>query len=251
MPELFSRDYFSYSVVYANANDIDTSTGNGRLQTLSGVDWSVLKVITASGGSGFSTVGTEEANIYEERVGGAALSPAGGTTEANGLIEFWAPPGEYRVVITDPLNRVSEKYLTWNSVPGWNGGIPGDFVSDDEQISNPKITDLSIDTTKLASNAVTTAKIANLQVTNEKIADATIAPSKLIDSAVTPVGAIMLYAGADATQLSGWHLCNGQSLSTTTYSQLFSLIGYTYGGSGSSFSLPDATGHIIKTANIT
>ena len=36
----------------------------------------------------------------------------------------------------------------------------------------------------------------------------------------------------------GWLECNGQSVSTTTYPELFAKIGYTYGGSGGSFNLP-------------
>jgi microcystin-dependent protein len=36
--------------------------------------------------------------------------------------------------------------------------------------------------------------------------------------------------------------CLGQSLSTTAYASLFAVLGYTYGGSGSSFNLPNVTG---------
>lgn len=52
-----------------------------------------------------------------------------------------------------------------------------------------------------------------------------------------PSGAIMQYAGAAAP--SGWLLCQGQALSTAAFPNLFSTIGYTYGGSGSTFNLPD------------
>ena len=38
---------------------------------------------------------------------------------------------------------------------------------------------------------------------------------------------------------SGFLECNGASISTTTYASLFAIIGYTYGGSGASFLLPD------------
>ena len=38
---------------------------------------------------------------------------------------------------------------------------------------------------------------------------------------------------------SGFLLCNGQSVSTTTYAALFAVIAYTYGGSGASFLVPD------------
>jgi microcystin-dependent protein len=38
---------------------------------------------------------------------------------------------------------------------------------------------------------------------------------------------------------SGFLECNGASVSTATYAALFAVIGYTYGGSGASFNLPD------------
>jgi microcystin-dependent protein len=41
------------------------------------------------------------------------------------------------------------------------------------------------------------------------------------------------------TAPSGFLECNGSSVSTSTYAALFAVIGYTYGGSGASFTLPD------------
>ncbi len=54
---------------------------------------------------------------------------------------------------------------------------------------------------------------------------------------LVPTGSVIPYAGSSAP--GGWLLCEGQSLSTTTYSTLFGVIGYTYGGAGSSFTVPD------------
>jgi microcystin-dependent protein len=53
----------------------------------------------------------------------------------------------------------------------------------------------------------------------------------------TPAGVISQYAGSSAP--AGYLLCQGQSVSTTTFADLFSAIGYTYGGSGSSFTIPN------------
>lgn len=50
-------------------------------------------------------------------------------------------------------------------------------------------------------------------------------------------GIISLFAGS--TPPDGWLLCDGSSLATADYPDLFTAIGYTYGGSGSSFNLPD------------
>lgn len=44
---------------------------------------------------------------------------------------------------------------------------------------------------------------------------------------------------------AGWMFCNGQTLSIAQYTALFSLIGTTYGGNGTStFNLPDLRGRL-------
>lgn len=42
----------------------------------------------------------------------------------------------------------------------------------------------------------------------------------------------------------GWLKCDGRGLSTTDYNFLFQVIGYKFGGSGSTFNLPDAEGRV-------
>lgn len=56
---------------------------------------------------------------------------------------------------------------------------------------------------------------------------------------LVPTGTVLWYAGT--TPPNGWLLQNGQAISRTTYSNLFSIIGTTYGsGDGSTtFNLPD------------
>ena len=44
---------------------------------------------------------------------------------------------------------------------------------------------------------------------------------------------------------SGWMLCEGQSLSTADNAALFNLIGYTFGGSGGTFNLPDLRNRVL------
>jgi len=60
------------------------------------------------------------------------------------------------------------------------------------------------------------------------------------DSATpTPVGTVVGWGSTSVPD--GWLLLNGQSVSTTTYSELFDVIGYEFGGSGSTFQVPDMT----------
>lgn len=67
-----------------------------------------------------------------------------------------------------------------------------------------------------------------------------------VDQFRTPPGAIMTFAMSSAP--TGWLYCNGQQVSRTTYSALFSAIGTTYGvGNGTTtFHLPDLRGEFIR-----
>lgn len=60
----------------------------------------------------------------------------------------------------------------------------------------------------------------------------------------TPSGAILQFAGSSAP--ANWLLCNGALVSRTTYANLFTAIGTTYGaGDGSTtFKLPDLRGRV-------
>ncbi|MBL8179897.1 MAG: tail fiber protein [Bryobacterales bacterium] len=58
------------------------------------------------------------------------------------------------------------------------------------------------------------------------------------------IGEIQIYAGASDALPEGWALCDGSLVAVSAYADLFSLIGYTYGGSGGTFALPDMTGRI-------
>jgi len=59
---------------------------------------------------------------------------------------------------------------------------------------------------------------------------------------VPPAGSIIMYAGT--TVPTGWLMCDGGLYSRTTYSRLYSVIGITYGGSGSTFNVPDMRSRI-------
>src|SRR5579872_2904742 len=57
------------------------------------------------------------------------------------------------------------------------------------------------------------------------------------------IGAIVLFCGNFAP--AGWALCNGQLLSISQWTALFSILGTTYGGNGTTnFALPDLRGRV-------
>lgn len=55
-----------------------------------------------------------------------------------------------------------------------------------------------------------------------------------------PAGGMMYFAGAGAP--SGYLIRDGSSVPVATYPNLFAVIGYTYGGGGANFNLPDDLG---------
>jgi microcystin-dependent protein len=57
-----------------------------------------------------------------------------------------------------------------------------------------------------------------------------------------PVGSIVMWP--TATPPANWSWCLGQSLPTASYPTLFNLIGYSYGGSGANFNLPNLGGRM-------
>ena len=59
-----------------------------------------------------------------------------------------------------------------------------------------------------------------------------------------PVGAIMLFPVSNVPD--GWFKCNGASLSKTTYSELYDVIGGTYGQTSTTFRLPDLRGEFVR-----
>jgi hypothetical protein len=59
-----------------------------------------------------------------------------------------------------------------------------------------------------------------------------------------PVGSVAYFAGNAIP--SGWLKCNGAQISTTGYAKLFQAIGYTYGGQGNFFRLPDLRGEFLR-----
>lgn len=55
-----------------------------------------------------------------------------------------------------------------------------------------------------------------------------------------------MVAGGPATLPEPWLLCDGQSLDTGTWPDLFAILAYTYGGSGANFSVPDYRGEVLR-----
>lgn len=65
-----------------------------------------------------------------------------------------------------------------------------------------------------------------------------------VAQALSPTGSIVAYSGTSAP--AGWLLCNGASVSSTTYSALSGVLGGAYGVGSGVFNLPDFRGRFLR-----
>jgi len=73
-------------------------------------------------------------------------------------------------------------------------------------------------------------------------------PTPIAGGGDTPVGGIIMYGGTTAPD--NWFLCNGAEYDTETYTELFAVIAYTFGGAGEKFRVPSGNGRSpIGTGN--
>lgn len=107
----------------------------------------------------------------------------------------------------------------------------------DDTIQSYRVTAAQIKEYVLAAGNIITEMLANLAVTKGKLSNA-------VQESLVPAGVILDFAGSSAP--SGYLMCYGQAVSRTTYSDLFSAIGTTYGtGDGSTtFNVPDYRGRV-------
>lgn len=71
-----------------------------------------------------------------------------------------------------------------------------------------------------------------------------LATTAFVQSEGVPVGASIIWNASSPP--ANYLEENGASLSTSTYATLFAAIGYTFGGAGASFNLPDSRGEFVR-----
>lgn len=126
---------------------------------------------------------------------------------------------------------------------GANNTADGSTIEVDATGGYLKVPSNGIGTNQLSSDA---SVDANRAVGTNHIKDGAVTAAKLDSAAVSvlmPTATVLPYAGLTAP--TGYLVCAGQSVSTSTYADLHGVIGYTYGGSGASFNLPDLRGRVI------
>jgi microcystin-dependent protein len=84
----------------------------------------------------------------------------------------------------------------------------------------------------------------NHQVQSNEIQDGGIQPIDVAGSALVPTGTVLAFAGSSAP--TGFLLCDGSSQLVASFTALQTVIGYTYGGGGANFNVPDLRGRVAS-----
>lgn len=198
-----ARNYFSYTVIKANPA-LNNLGSDAVLTSLAGINWTSFKLDAAG-----VVIDQQGSTVYAARSGGSGAA-TGGTTSYNGVIEFWADAGEYKITIVDPSARIGSKDIFWSSVSGQDGGIPGTKISNDDALVSNQIQDGTISTADIGALQVTNAKLAADSVTTAKIADLQVTGAKIADN-VLPLGSVIdWYRVTSGTFVpAGWAVCDG------------------------------------------
>ena len=127
----------------------------------------------------------------------------------------------------------------------------GSTIVKDVGTGKLKVPSNGIGSNELASDASTDA---NRAVDTNHIKDGSVTAAKLNSAAISvlmPSGTVLPYAGSALPGNPNDYLfCNGQSVLVANYGDLYSVIGYTYGGLGASFNLPDLRGRVIAGLDV-
>lgn len=139
--------------------------------------------------------------------GGSYISRTSITIPYGGWIAFEPDGSNFRIVAGDPTTTGAPGgfAITGNLTVGGTGNFTG-------QVSIPAGT--------AASSAVNLSQLSASQIP----------------------GVVTAFAGASLP--SGYLWCNGAAYSTTSHPALFAALGYTYGGSGTTFNVPDLRGRV-------
>jgi microcystin-dependent protein len=198
-----------------------------------------LSLWPARGALVSSTAAETLATIPLSTTPGQVLTVASGT---GGTGIAWQTP---EVTLINSVT-VSNKTLTNNSISnsgisflGPAGNAFSVVLGTTTPTANRSITLPDASTELVGTN--TTQTLTNKTISLEA-ANNTITGRLASTSGGTPAGVISQFAGSTAP--AGYLLCEGQSVSTVTFADLFAAIGYTYGGSGSSFVIPNLKGRV-------
>lgn len=193
--------------------------------------------------------------------------------------------------VSQPFRNIYAQSFVGSFTGNFNGIVTGSVTGTADSLTTPIVFKLEGDVTSSDSGtpftgqsatgyAILNTSIGSSYITNQTAATSTNAADQFVmyqpgsktvvsitksqflklDSVLgtssygTPVGTVIAWAGdSSITSIpTGWLLCDGSEISTSTYHKLFTVIGYMYGATRlgvNTFTLPDLRGRFILARN--
>ena len=214
--------------LYSNGTEVLTSHQSlSNYSTLA----NTIKSLSISGKTITYTKGDDTTGTLTTQDNNTWTAMVGATSSSNGSVGY--------VNAVPPKDGYNTKYLradgTWQVPPDHTYNVYNKTLTIQKNGTN-------VATFTSNSNTDVTANISVPTKTSDLTND-----SGFITSAdLLPIGSYIQFAGSQAPV--GFLVCNGGAISRTTYSQLFAVIGTTYGsGDGSTtFNLPNLTDRFLQ-----
>ena len=190
--------------------------------------------LTSCGCSDNCPYKTSDITVFDGTFTSIVLESGAGLNEALAALE------QYVVDTVDALNLVYT--VSPSNCLGIAAGEYGYTQLIDAIISS--ICDIQANIDEIENNITSIeGDITNIQ------GDITDIQSEITDvnaaiSETMPIGSMIMYP-IPAAPSSKWMLCEGQFLNKNTYADLFDVIGYNFGGFGTTFKLPDVRGKFL------
>ena len=126
------------------------------------------------------------------------------------------------------FNRIIDRFFNAITQIDLDGTLAANV---DARLSTQKAVKTYVDNTSIYIQGLINAAVSGLQ-------------TAIANIKTVPAGSIFYSAGSSVP--SGYLACNGAGQSASVYPDLFAAIGYTYGGSGDLFYLPDLRGQFVR-----
>jgi len=157
---------------------------------------------------------------------------------ATGDVSLHANLVDFDTRITSNDSEISGHTGAISDVHGVGAGNSIVGTGTAQTLTNKIITAPTINSPKINENVTLTTTSTELNYV-----DGVTSPIQTQIDTNTPVGMISIHAGSSAP--TGWLLCDGTSYGSASYTTLFSVIGQTFGGSGSAFAVPNLKGRVV------
>ena len=171
----------------------------------------------------------------------------GDSTDGNtvGDVSLHANIVDFDSRITSATSQITGHTGAISDVHGVGAGNSVVGTGTTQTLTNKTLTSPAITSPTVTGTAVlpSTTSIGNVSSTEISYVDGVTSSIQTQLNTNTPTGMISIHSASVAP--TGWLLCDGTSYDSASYTTLFNVIGYTFGGSGANFNVPNLKGKVV------